>query len=60
MAEEVSSLLLSDVSDDSTSEAQLNCFDTVFTAPVPEDVRSSQLQDAVSLFTCYLSSEVAS
>ncbi|KAL0354855.1 UNVERIFIED_CONTAM: Nuclear pore complex protein [Sesamum radiatum] len=55
MAEEICSLLLSDSGEGSTGEAQLNCFDTVFRGPMPEDLRSYHLQDAVSLFTCYLS-----
>ncbi|XP_023533339.1 nuclear pore complex protein NUP96 [Cucurbita pepo subsp. pepo] len=55
MAEEISKLLLSDIGEGSTRDAQLSCFDTIFTAPLREDLRSSHLQDAVSLFTCYLS-----
>ncbi|XP_065869361.1 nuclear pore complex protein NUP96 [Euphorbia lathyris] len=55
MAEEMSDLLLSNVSKGPTRDGQLSCFETVFCAPVPEDIRSNHLQDAVSLFTCYLS-----
>ncbi|KAL1551330.1 nuclear pore complex protein NUP96 [Salvia divinorum] len=55
MAEEISSLLLSDSDEVSTGEDQLICFETVFRAPMPEDLRSYHLQDAVSLFTCHLS-----
>lgn len=55
MAEEISSLLLSDSDGGSTGEDQLSCFDTVFRAPIPEDLRSYHLQDAISLFTCHLS-----
>ncbi|XP_050232250.1 nuclear pore complex protein NUP96 [Mercurialis annua] len=55
MAEEISEMLLSVAANDSTREDQLSCFDIVFNAPVPEDLRSNHLQDAVSLFTCYLS-----
>lgn len=55
MAEEISELLLSDISEGSTRDGQLSCFDTVFSAPIPEDLRSNHFQDAVSLFTCYLS-----
>lgn len=54
MAEEISNLLLSDSGDKSTREVQLSCFNTVFSAPVPEEVRSHHLEDAVSFFTCYL------
>ncbi|GFZ04035.1 similar to SUPPRESSOR OF AUXIN RESISTANCE 3 [Actinidia rufa] len=59
MAEEICNLLLSDSSEDSTRGVQLSCFDTVFTAPLPEDRRSFHLQNAVSLFTCYLSETVS-
>ncbi|KAJ7951967.1 Nuclear pore complex protein NUP96 [Quillaja saponaria] len=55
MAEEICGLLLSAISEGSTRDDQLNCFDTVFAAPIPEDHRSGRLQDAVSLFTCFLS-----
>lgn len=55
MAEEICSLLLSDSGEGSTRETQLGCYDTVAVAPLPEDVRSCHLQDAVALFTCYLS-----
>ncbi|XP_021298218.1 nuclear pore complex protein NUP96 isoform X1 [Herrania umbratica] len=59
MAEEICDLLLSDISEGPTRDDQLSCFDTVFSAPIPEDLRSNHLQDAVTLFTCHLS-EVAS
>ncbi|KAL3819154.1 hypothetical protein ACJIZ3_005059 [Penstemon smallii] len=59
MAEEICSLLLSDSNEGSSGEVQLTCFETVFKGPLPEDLRSYHLQDAVSLFTCYLS-EMAS
>lgn len=55
MAEEISGLLLSDIGEGSTYDGQLCCFDTVFRAPIPEDLRSSFLQGAVSVFTCFLS-----
>ncbi|KAL9234180.1 hypothetical protein vseg_009079 [Gypsophila vaccaria] len=54
MSEEICSLLLSDSGQDSTRETQLSCYDTAATAPIPEDIRSCHLQEAVSLFTCYL------
>ncbi|KAK0578868.1 hypothetical protein LWI29_017512 [Acer saccharum] len=59
MSEEICDLLLSDISEGPSREAQLNCFNAVFSAPIPADLRSNHLQDAVSLFTCYLS-EIAS
>ncbi|KAG9146884.1 hypothetical protein Leryth_005176 [Lithospermum erythrorhizon] len=59
MAEEIGNLLLSDSGEDSTAEIQLSCFDTVFQGPLPEDHRSCHLQDAVSLFTAYLSGQAA-
>ncbi|XP_028803122.1 nuclear pore complex protein NUP96 isoform X2 [Neltuma alba] len=55
MAEEISDLLLSTIGEGTTRDDQLNCFDTVFKAPIPEDLRSRRLQDAVSVFTCFLS-----
>ncbi|CAL9241313.1 unnamed protein product [Arabidopsis halleri] len=55
MAEEICDLLLSDLSLDPSRETQLKCFETAFDAPLPEDVRSTHLQDAVSLFSLYLS-----
>ncbi|KAJ8755418.1 hypothetical protein K2173_019216 [Erythroxylum novogranatense] len=60
MAEEICELLLSNISEGSSRDGQLSCFDTVFIAPVPEDRHSNHLQDAVSLFTCYLSEMAAS
>ncbi|KAL2479060.1 Nuclear pore complex protein [Forsythia ovata] len=57
MAEEICSLLLSESGEGLSREAQLNCFDTMFRGPIPEDLRSCHLQDAVSLFTCYLLEE---
>ncbi|PRQ56486.1 putative nuclear protein [Rosa chinensis] len=58
MADEICNLLLSDISEGPTRDVQLSCFDTVFSAPIPQDLRSNHLQDVVSLFTCFLS-EVA-
>jgi nuclear pore complex protein Nup98-Nup96 len=55
MAEEICDLLLSDLSKNPSRETQLTCFETAFDAPLPEDVRSTHLQDAVSLFSLYLS-----
>lgn len=59
MAEEIGNLLLSDSGEDSRPEVQLSCFDTVFQGPLPEDLRACHLQDAVSLFTDYLSGQAA-
>ncbi|XVF24688.1 hypothetical protein REPUB_Repub13aG0148800 [Reevesia pubescens] len=59
MAEEMCNLLLSDMSEGVTRDAQLSCFGTVFSAPIPEDLGSNHLQDAVTLFAVHLS-EVAS
>lgn len=55
MAEEICNLLVSDSGEGSGIEAQLSCFTTIFRAPLPEDLRSCHLQDAVSLFTSYIS-----
>ncbi|GMH26971.1 hypothetical protein Nepgr_028814 [Nepenthes gracilis] len=51
MAEEICALLLSDRGEDSMPEIQLRCFDTMASAPIPEDLRACDLQDAVSVFT---------
>jgi len=55
MAGEICDLLLSAVGEGATRDEQFNCFDTAFSAPIPEDQRSGHLQDAVDLFTTYLS-----
>ncbi|CAK9169753.1 unnamed protein product [Ilex paraguariensis] len=55
MAEEICHLLVSDNGEGSTRDSQLSCFETIFGAPITEDLRAYHLQDAVSLFTCYLS-----
>ncbi|CAN8233511.1 unnamed protein product [Cochlearia groenlandica] len=55
MAEEICDLLLSDLSVEPGRESQLSCFEAAFNAPLPEDLRSGHLQDAVSLFSLYLS-----
>ncbi|KOM46342.1 hypothetical protein LR48_Vigan07g004600 [Vigna angularis] len=54
MASEICDLLLSSVGEGATRDEQFNCFDTAFSAPIPEDQRSGHLQDAVYLFTSYL------
>lgn len=55
MADEICNLLLSDTSGSRTHDEQLSCYDTVFRAPIPEDLHSSHLQDAVAVFTFQLS-----
>ncbi|XP_043720177.1 nuclear pore complex protein NUP96 isoform X1 [Telopea speciosissima] len=59
MAEELCAILILDGGEASTYEDQLSCFETMFNAPIPEDLREGHLQDAVSVFTCYLT-EMAS
>lgn len=54
MAEEVCDLLVADSGEGSTREVQLSCYDTMFSSPIPEDIRSSYLQEAVSTFTHYI------
>ncbi|CAO2828861.1 unnamed protein product [Amaranthus hypochondriacus] len=54
MSEEICSLLVSDSGEDSTRETQLSCFETIAKAPIPEDLRSCHLQEALLLFTTYL------
>ncbi|CAL5190845.1 unnamed protein product [Lathyrus oleraceus] len=55
MASEICDLLLSAVGEGATCDEQFSCFDTAFSAPIPEDLRSGHLQDAVYLFTRFLS-----
>jgi nuclear pore complex protein Nup98-Nup96 len=55
MASEICDLLLSAVAEGATRDEQFSCFDTAFSAPIPEDLRSGHLQDAVYLFTSFLS-----
>lgn len=55
MTEEISDLLLSGMTMESSCETQQSCFETILTAPLPKDIRSTHLQDAVSLFSLYLS-----
>ncbi|GLJ48858.1 hypothetical protein SUGI_1030380 [Cryptomeria japonica] len=56
MADEVTSLLMSENRGDmQTQSLQISCFDTIIDAPVPEDLRLCRLQDAVSVFTSWLS-----
>ncbi|GAB2225398.1 hypothetical protein Droror1_Dr00006190 [Drosera rotundifolia] len=59
MAEEICSLLLSNGQGDSSLETQMRCFETMTSAPIPEDSRSRHLEDAVALFTCFLSGAAA-
>lgn len=59
MAEETSSLLLSSIKEDPTRDIQLNCFNTMASAPMPEDVRSYHAQDAITLFMDFLSEQVS-
>ncbi|KAJ6794924.1 nuclear pore complex protein NUP96 [Iris pallida] len=59
MAEELGALLESTPGESSTSLVQMNCFETMLSAPIPEDLRSCRLQDALSVFT-YLLTEHAS
>ncbi|KAG9451652.1 hypothetical protein H6P81_011617 [Aristolochia fimbriata] len=54
MADELCGLLMPDGAEKSTREAQLNCFDAMLSAPIPEDRRSCHLQDAVTVFTYFL------
>lgn len=59
MAEELCALLMSTSGDKSTPEVQMSSFDTMLTAPIPEEHRAGYLQEAVSVFT-YLLTEPAS
>ncbi|OIW16438.1 hypothetical protein TanjilG_19154 [Lupinus angustifolius] len=55
MAGEMCNLLLSAVGEGATRDEQFSCFNTAFSAPIPEDLRSGHLQDALHLFTSFLS-----
>ncbi|KAI7735710.1 hypothetical protein M8C21_010874 [Ambrosia artemisiifolia] len=54
MAEEISDLLVADPGEGSTTEVKLDCFNTIFDSPVPQDILSSHLQSAISHFTLHL------
>lgn len=54
MAEEISDLLVADSGEGSTTEVKLECFNTIFDAPIPEDLLSCHLQSAISHFTLHL------
>ncbi|WOL13916.1 nuclear pore complex protein [Canna indica] len=58
MSEELFDLLVSTESTDSTWSTwmvRMSCFDTMLSAPIPEDQRSSYLQNALSVFTYFVS-----
>ncbi|XP_057440875.1 nuclear pore complex protein NUP96 isoform X2 [Lotus japonicus] len=55
MGGEICDFLLSTLGEGANRDEQFNCFDTAFSAPIPEDLRSGHLQDAVCLYTSYLS-----
>ncbi|PKA54513.1 hypothetical protein AXF42_Ash000348 [Apostasia shenzhenica] len=57
MAEELCNVLESTPGGGSTPSVQMSCFETMLCAPIPEDLRASHLQDAVSVFT-YLLTQV--
>ncbi|MFS7909848.1 putative nucleoporin peptidase S59 [Helianthus anomalus] len=54
MAEEISDLLVAIPGEGSTTEVKLDCFNTIFDSPVPQDLLSSHLQSAISHFTLHL------
>lgn len=54
MAEEISDLLVADSGEGSTTKVKLDCFNSIFDSPIPEDLLSCHLQSAVSHFTLYL------
>jgi nuclear pore complex protein Nup98-Nup96 len=59
MAEELNKLLLAIPAKNSTPDEHMDCFDTMLAAPLPEDHRSTHLQEALSLFTYFLSGDSA-
>ncbi|KAI3512713.1 hypothetical protein L1887_20032 [Cichorium endivia] len=54
MAEEISDLLVGDPGVGSTIEDKLECFNTIFESPIPDDLLSCHLQSAISHFTLHL------
>ncbi|KAK1413110.1 hypothetical protein QVD17_34877 [Tagetes erecta] len=54
MAEDISDLLVANPGEGSTTEVKLECFNTIFDSPVPQDLLSSHLQSAISHFTLHL------
>ncbi|KAL8260888.1 hypothetical protein R6Q59_024937 [Mikania micrantha] len=54
MAEEISDLLVANPGEGSTTEVKLECFNTIFISPIPQDLLSSHLQSAISHFTLHL------
>ncbi|KAI3806917.1 hypothetical protein L1987_22835 [Smallanthus sonchifolius] len=59
MAEEISDLLVADSGEGSSTEVKLECFNTIFDSPVPQDLLSSHLQSAISHFTLHLTEAVS-
>uniref|UniRef100_A0A0D9Z2Q9 Peptidase S59 domain-containing protein n=1 Tax=Oryza glumipatula TaxID=40148 RepID=A0A0D9Z2Q9_9ORYZ len=51
MAEELCELLMNSPGEGLTPDLYMGCFQTMLNAPVPDDHRSSYLQEAVSVFT---------
>ncbi|KAL8226116.1 hypothetical protein R6Q57_018673 [Mikania cordata] len=54
MAEEISDLLVANPGEGSTTEVKLECFNTIFNSPIPQDLLSSHLQSAISHFALHL------
>ncbi|KAJ4796506.1 Nuclear pore complex protein NUP96 [Rhynchospora pubera] len=57
MVEELNSLLVSTPGGNSTPDIHMSCFNTMLEAPLPEDQRSTHLQEAISIFTYVLSDD---
>ncbi|XP_008801016.2 nuclear pore complex protein NUP96 isoform X1 [Phoenix dactylifera] len=55
MSEELCNLLVSTPGESSTPSVHMSCFKTMLGAPIPEDLRCSHLQNALSVFTYLLS-----
>lgn len=60
MAEQICCLLQSSDDNEASCEGRLMSYDTMSNAPIPEDLRSCHLQEAVSTFTFFLSGAAAS
>lgn len=54
MSEELCNLLRSTPAESSEPSVQMSCCEAMLSAPIPEDLRSNYLQDALSVFTYFL------
>jgi nuclear pore complex protein Nup98-Nup96 len=60
MTEKLNKLLVEIPAKNSTPDVHMGCFEAMLAAPLPEDQHSTHLQEAISLFTYFLSGDTAS